>query len=162
MANYVVGDIQACYKPLQKLLDKISFNPKKDTLWPVGDLIGRGQEPVETLDLLISLGDSCKPVLGNHDLHFLAVAAGVKPDKPGNGFTNLLNHKELLNYVDWLRSKPLAVLVNDMTAVVHAGLYPNWSIKKLIKCSKKVENVLQSDHWISLLRIMYGDMPDQW
>jgi bis(5'-nucleosyl)-tetraphosphatase (symmetrical) len=162
MANYVVGDIQGCCQPLLTLLNDINFNPQKDTLWPVGDLIGRGLEPLETLKLLISLGDSCKPVLGNHDLHFLAVAAGIKEDKPANAFSDLLQHKNLSSFVDWIRHKPLASMITKDIAVVHAGLYPNWSLKKLIKYSQKVENVLQSESWQHLLSIMYSDMPEHW
>ncbi|MFC7002440.1 metallophosphoesterase [Pseudobowmanella zhangzhouensis] len=81
MAVYVVGDIQGCYKPLRRLLAKADFNPKKDQLWACGDLIGRGTQPLKTLDYLISLGHSFQTVLGNHDLHFLAVTAGVRPAK---------------------------------------------------------------------------------
>lgn len=162
MANYVVGDIQGCCEPLQSLLEEIDFDPQKDTLWPVGDLIGRGLEPVETLELLISLGDSCKPVLGNHDLHFLAVAAGIKPDKPANAFSDLLSHKDLSVFVDWLRQQPLASIISKDTVIVHAGLYPGWSLKQLIKYSKKVEKTLQSDKWCTLLSSMYGDAPNHW
>jgi bis(5'-nucleosyl)-tetraphosphatase (symmetrical) len=162
MANYVVGDLQGCCQPLLTLLSDVHFDPQKDTLWPVGDLIGRGQEPVETLQLLMSLGDSCKPVLGNHDLHFLAVAAGIKPDKPSNAFSAVLSHKDLQSFIDWLRHKPLASMISKHIAIVHAGLYPTWSLRQLIKYSKKVEKVLQGEHWKELLSKMYGDKPDLW
>jgi bis(5'-nucleosyl)-tetraphosphatase (symmetrical) len=110
----------------------------------------------------MSLGESCRPILGNHDLHFLAVAAGIKRDKPNNAFSALLQHKDLPSFVDWLRNKPLASMISKDIAIVHAGLYPSWSLKQLIKYSRKVEKVLQSDNWHRLLTYMYGDEPSHW
>ncbi|TDF38158.1 symmetrical bis(5'-nucleosyl)-tetraphosphatase [Alteromonadaceae bacterium M269] len=162
MANYIVGDLQGCCTPLKALLEGVNFKVGEDKLWAVGDLIGRGPEPVETLELLMSLGESCGVVLGNHDLHFLAVVAGIKKDKPANMFTPLLEHDRLNDFVDWLRNKPLAAPINNDIVMVHAGLYPNWSMKKLLKNSRKVEKALQSDQWHNLLSIMYGNEPAHW
>lgn len=91
MTCWFVGDIQACYDELCHLLEKCHFDPASDSLHPVGDLIGRGPRPLETLRLLKSLGQAVKPVLGNHDLHFLAVAHQLKPAKPADNYSALLN-----------------------------------------------------------------------
>ena len=121
MATYVVGDIQACYSGLRKLLAKAGFNPKKDTLWAVGDLIGRGPEAQETLEYLISLGDHFETVLGNHDLHFLAVSQGIKENRGKEGFGKILKSKHKEKLIKWLRYRPLAATPKKGFFLSHAG-----------------------------------------
>lgn len=162
MTDYVVGDIQGCYSGLRRLLDKAKFNPKKDKLYAVGDLIARGPESLETLNYLYSLKDSFESVLGNHDLHFLAIAAGFKEAKKSDFLMALLNHKKRDKYVAWLRKKPLALRPHKDVLITHAGLYPNWSFKKAIKLSEEIQTQLCGEDWQSLLKNMYGNEPTLW
>ncbi|GGO64218.1 symmetrical bis(5'-nucleosyl)-tetraphosphatase [Bowmanella pacifica] len=162
MATYVVGDIQACLAPLPPLLEKASFNPDTDQLWAVGDLIGRGPQALETMQFLHNLGSSFNTVLGNHDLHFLAVYAGIKRDKPSDGFQALLTSPDIDVYVDWLRSRPLAVLLDEGTFLSHAGLYPGWQFSDALYWAGQVSEALTSDKWQDLLASMYGSEPKAW
>lgn len=155
MSTYIVGDIQGCFAGLKKLLENIQFNPKKDKLYAVGDLIGRGTQALETIEFLYQLGSSFETVLGNHDLHFLAVYNGIKKNHPKDGFEQLLASKSIETYVNWLRRKPLAIKINDETFLSHAGLYPLWEIDEALTYAKEVEKALQSDTYTSLLRHMY-------
>ncbi|MGJ8681561.1 symmetrical bis(5'-nucleosyl)-tetraphosphatase [Paraglaciecola sp.] len=162
MATYVVGDIQACLSGLKKLLKKVNFCPKNDKLIAVGDLIGRGPHALETLKFLMSLGDNFDTVLGNHDLHFLAIFAKVRKAHPSDKFDKLLASPDIHKYITWLRQKPLALALNSKTLICHAGLYPNWSVKQGLKYSKEVSRQLRSDNWQSFLTDMYGSKPKIW
>ncbi|MDU0354223.1 metallophosphoesterase [Paraglaciecola aquimarina] len=137
MATYIVGDIQACLVGLQLLLKKVEFNPQHDRLIAVGDLIGRGPQALETLQYLQSLGDAFDTVLGNHDLHFIAIYAGIRKAKPNDKFDELLASPNIKHHIDWLRQKPLALLLDPNTLVCHAGLHPSWSLKKQKSIAKK-------------------------
>lgn len=162
MANYVVGDIQGCYAGLLKLLKKAKFDPQKDKLWAVGDLIARGPDSLQTLLFLRSLGDAFDCVLGNHDLHFLAIYSGLKHSKKGDLLDALINSDEVDSLVQWLRFKPLALRINKHNLICHAGLYPNWSFKQAIKLSAEVCTELQGPNWQAMLQAMYGNEPRQW
>lgn len=162
MTDYVVGDIQACYSGLRRLLDKINFDPANDKLWAAGDLIGRGPEAEQTLAFFLSLGESAESVLGNHDLHFLAIAHGVKADNPKNRFTQLLNSRRLPEYIDWLQRRPLACMPDEQTLLCHAGLYPQWSFKQALGYAAEIEAILRSDGFVALLSTMYGAQPNKW
>ena len=162
MANYIVGDIQGCFSGLRHLLKKVKFNPKTDKLWAVGDLVGRGPESLETLNFLHSLGDSFDTVLGNHDLHLLAVSCGFRLAKPADKFDVLLASKKLPTYIKWLRNKPLALMIDKNTLMTHAGLYPSWSFKTALSLSAEVSQKLQNEDWKSLLEKMYGNTPSTW
>lgn len=155
MANYVVGDIQGCFQGLANLLEKIQFDPIKDKLYAVGDLIGRGPDALKTIEFLYNLGDSFETVLGNHDLHFLAVYHGIKKNNPKDGFESLLTSSKVATYVEWLRHKPLAIKLNSETFLSHAGLYPFWQIDEAMEYAHEVEKALQSDTYIQLLKHMY-------
>jgi len=147
MAVYAVGDIQGCYKPLRKLLDKVKFNPKKDVLWCAGDLVNRGPDSLKTLRFLKSLGESCVCVLGNHDIQLLAYYAGGKSFS-GDSLDEVIQAEDAQELVDWLRHQPL--LHHDEAlgwSMVHAGLNPMWSLNKAKKRARKVELMLQSEHW---------------
>lgn len=162
MATYVVGDIQGCIDGLEQLLKNIKFSPKNDRLWAVGDLVARGSDSLATLEFLFGLGDSFSAVLGNHDLHLLAVANGIKQPKPSDNLKPLLNDSKLPIYVDWLRQFPLAQLINDNTLLVHAGLYPLWSVKKCLTQSSVVSKALKKKSYVELLKKMYGSDPKDW
>ncbi|MFC3094582.1 symmetrical bis(5'-nucleosyl)-tetraphosphatase [Alteromonas sediminis] len=160
--NYVVGDIQGCYKGLKRLLKKIKFQPGKDTLWAAGDLVARGEDSLSTLAFLYDLGDNFKTVLGNHDLHLLAIHSGVKASKRADKLEKLLASKDVDKYTDWLRHQPLARRINDNTLLCHAGLYPSWSTDKAIRLSKEVEEKLQSKHFKRFLPHMYSSEAVCW
>jgi bis(5'-nucleosyl)-tetraphosphatase (symmetrical) len=162
VATYIVGDIQGCLNGLIRLLKKVNFSTVNDRLIAVGDLVGRGSQALETIDYLYSLENSFESVLGNHDLHFLAIYAGIKKAKPCDKLDDLLASSQIKNYVTWLRQKPLALLANSNTLVTHAGLYPNWSVKKALIYNNEVSEQLKSKNWQKLLSNMYGNQPSTW
>ncbi|UTA48609.1 symmetrical bis(5'-nucleosyl)-tetraphosphatase [Simiduia sp. 21SJ11W-1] len=163
MATYAVGDIQGCFEPLQRLLAEVNFNPAQDTLWVAGDLVNRGPDSLAVIRFLRSLGDAVVPVLGNHDLHFLAVAEGVKPPSKGDTLEDLLAAPELADIVQWLRGLPLIHQDKALGyTMVHAGIPPQWGIKKALKRAREVEQVLQSGDYRRFLKAMYGNTPAGW
>jgi len=163
MSVYVIGDIQGCFDELQELVEFISFNPKKDQLWFVGDLVNRGPKSLETLRYVKSLGKAAVIVLGNHDLHLLAAHAGVKEIQTTNSLYPVLQANDINEIIDWLRKQPLLIANKKLNfAIVHAGLAPQWSIEDAIKYSKEVQNVLCSNKYQDFLHNMYGDEPNHW
>lgn len=162
MANYVIGDIQGCFKGLKKLLKMIKFDPTEDILWSVGDLIARGDDSLSTLDLLYELDTSFKPVLGNHDLHFLAIASGIRTVKPNDRLDSLLSSTALPRYVDWIRQQPIARKIDDQSLLVHAGLYPLWSIENCLDSCYEIAKQLRGDQCDQFLERMYGSKPRKW
>ncbi|MFT5838869.1 MAG: bis(5'-nucleosyl)-tetraphosphatase (symmetrical) [Flavobacteriales bacterium] len=162
MPTYIVGDIQGCFLGLQRLLKKVEFSPENDHLIAVGDLIGRGTQALETLDYLYSLEDSFDTVLGNHDLHLLAIYAGIRKAKPDDNLDILLANTQLKTYINWLRCKPLALMADQNTLVTHAGLYPQWSVKKALNVSLEVSEQLQAKDWKNFIANMYGNQPSTW
>ncbi|WP_026377519.1 symmetrical bis(5'-nucleosyl)-tetraphosphatase [Aestuariibacter salexigens] len=162
MANLIIGDIQGCADGLFAVLEKAGFNPAVDKLWCVGDLVARGADSLLTLQYLYDLGDRFHTVLGNHDLHFLAVANGIKQAKASDKLGPLLRDKQLKRYVEWLRHMPLATMCTPSILLTHAGLYPKWSVEKAISLSGEIEQKLQGSSWKDLLRMMYGSEPTRW
>lgn len=162
MATFVVGDIQACYSGLEKLLEKVEFNPKKDKLWAVGDLIGRGPEACQTLEFLMSLGDNFNTVLGNHDLHFLAVSQGIKESRDKEGFGEILKSKNLDKLIYWLRHRPLSAVPKRGFFLTHAGLYPLWNEQQAHSLARETSKVLKGKKWKKLLEYMYGSEEEKW
>ena len=163
MATYAVGDIQGCLEPLQALLHHIDFNPKKDRLWVAGDLINRGPESLKTLRFLYHLRDSVQIVLGNHDLHLLAVAAGYRKSSSSDTLEAILQAPDRDCLLEWLRQQPLVHHDAKLGyTMVHAGIPPQWSIKKALKYSKEVEKVLRGKKITTFLANMYGNQPDHW
>ncbi|MBB3167274.1 symmetrical bis(5'-nucleosyl)-tetraphosphatase [Simiduia aestuariiviva] len=163
MATYAVGDIQGCYDPLQRLLKDVSFDPARDRLWVAGDLINRGPQSLEVLRYLRGLGDALVVVLGNHDLHFLAVAEGVRKPSKSDTLEAVLAAPDLPDIVQWLRRQPLLHCDKVLGyALVHAGIPPQWSLKKALKRAAEVEQVLQSGDYRRFLKAMYGNEPAGW
>ena len=163
MATYAIGDIQGCYDPLRRLLDKIEFDPSSDQLWFAGDLINRGPKSLETLRFIISLGDGARSVLGNHECHFLASARGHKKAHRSDTFSSILNASDADELINWVRSRPF--LHQDKSlgyTMVHAGIPPQWSLKQAKKYAKELEKVFQGEQLDDFLAHMYGSMPDQW
>lgn len=164
MATYAIGDIQACYKPLKKLLKLINFNADKDRLWFTGDLIGRGPKPLHTLRFIHELGEAATVVLGNHDLHLLAQAAGlIKAGKGDPTLQAVIDAPDAAELLHWLRHRPLLHIDKKLGyGMIHAGLAPQWDIKTAKRCAAEVESVLRADDYIDFLRHMYGDKPTLW
>lgn len=162
MTTYVVGDIQACLDGLKRLLDQADFSPSRDTLWAVGDLIGRGPDPLDTLRFLHGLGGAFNTVLGNHDLHFLAVSQGIRPASNKDGYPPLLAAEELPELVSWLRTRPLAAIPQKGYFLSHAGLYPLWSEEQALSLAQEASIALQQDDWCDTMDFMYGSDPWSW
>ncbi len=163
MATYAIGDIQGCFDELIALTKKISFNPNKDKLWFVGDLVNRGPKSLETLRWVKSLGDSAITVLGNHDLHLLAAYSGAKPIKKLSSLSAVLHAKDAPELIDWLRKRPLFHYDAKLDiAMAHAGLVPQWSILDAQIRAIEVESILSSENYQEFLQHMYGDKPNYW
>lgn len=163
MAVYAIGDVQGCYPELMTLLAQLEFNPDTDRLWFVGDLVNRGPGSLEVLRFVMSLGDRAVTVLGNHDLHLLAIAAGTRDPGPEDTFDAVLAAPDRIELIDWLRRCPL--LHHDAAlgyTMVHAGLPPQWGLAQAARCAAEVETVLRSDDYAAFLRDMYGGKPDRW
>jgi bis(5'-nucleosyl)-tetraphosphatase (symmetrical) len=161
MPTYAVGDIQGCFASLMLLLDKISFEPKRDRLWFVGDLVNRGGGSLETLRWCKEHDGEIVSVLGNHDLHLLAVAAGVAKAGKNDTLDAILAATDREALLDWLRHRPL-VHREAGWLMVHAGLLPQWSSDESITLAREVEAVLRGPGYKDFLARMYGSRPDRW
>jgi bis(5'-nucleosyl)-tetraphosphatase (symmetrical) len=162
MATYAIGDIQGCCDALARLLDRLRFDPAQDRLWFTGDLVNRGPQSLQTLRLVRGFGDSAVTVLGNHDLHLLAVAHGGRRGRR-DSIDDILGAPDRDALLDWLRRRPmLHVSADQRIALVHAGLAPQWTLAQARSCAAEVEAALRGDDYPALLANMYGDEPDQW
>lgn len=164
MAVYAIGDIQGCYDPFRRLLDAIDFDPSTDTLWLAGDLVNRGPKSLKTLRFVKRLGDAAICVLGNHDLHLLALSAGtVQFEKRFGTLEKLVNAPDANELCDWLRHRPMAHYDEDLdTLLVHAGTHPEWSVKNTLARAAEVEEELRHGDYETLLGKMYGNTPNSW
>ena len=163
MATYAVGDIQGCYKALLKLLKKVDFSPSRDQLLAAGDVINRGPDSLATLDYVMSLEHSFKMVLGNHDLHFLAVANKTKALKKKDTLDKLLDAKNAGQITTWLEQQPLFYAPENLPFVmVHAGIPPMWNLSQAENYANEVEAILNTPQKIDFFEHMYGNDPDQW
>lgn len=163
MAIYAIGDIQGCYDELQRLLEQICFDTRKDWLWIAGDLVNRGPKSLEVLRFIYGLGERAITVLGNHDLHLLAVAAGVQSPHFKDTLASVLAAPDRDELLTWLRHRPL--LYRDPLleiTLIHAGLPPQWDMAAAQIYARELEAVLQGSHWRDFLAHMYGDEPRQW
>ena len=161
MAIFAIGDIQGCYDELLKLLDKIKFDKVTDQLWFTGDLVNRGPKSLETLRFVKSLDKSAVTVLGNHDLHLLAVASQKRKLRKKDSFKPVLDAPDCEELMYWLRHRPLFHF-DDKFCLLHAGLPPQWGFDKTKKMARKVEKILQGPDYTYLLKQMYGNKPDIW
>ncbi|MDQ2077595.1 symmetrical bis(5'-nucleosyl)-tetraphosphatase [Marinimicrobium sp. ABcell2] len=163
MSTYAIGDLQGCLEPLKRLLGQVNFDPCADRLWIAGDLVNRGPSSLETLRYLYELRDSVTAVLGNHDLHFLAVAFGHKRKSRYDTLEDLLKAEDCTDMIAWLRQCPL--LHRDEAlgfTMVHAGIPPNWTMEQAEAHAREVEAVLQSNQLDHFLSHMYGNKPRRW
>ncbi len=167
MPTYAIGDVQGCFAELEKLLAHIQFNPRNDTLWFTGDIVNRGPRSLEVLRFIKSLGEKHITVLGNHDLHVIAVALGVHQINSMDTVQDILQAPDKNALITWLRHRPLlhaaTMNVNQKNYVMtHAGLAPAWSLAEAKKLAQEVETVLRSEHPQYFLEHMYGNEPAQW
>lgn len=163
MATLLVGDVHGCFSELQALLAQADFNPKQDTLWLTGDLVARGPDSLEVLRYVRSLGDSVRLVLGNHDLHLLAIYAGISRNKPKDNLTPLLEAPDCDVLINWLRRQPVLQVDEELKIVMgHAGISPQWDLATAKRCAREVEAILASDSYPLFLDAMYGDLPNCW
>lgn len=161
MSTYVVGDIQGCLQPLKCLLEYVRFNPEKDILWSAGDIVNRGPESLESLRFLYHLRQSLVVVLGNHDLHLLAIAAGVRQQSQSDTFDEILNAPDRDALLHWLAQQPLIHHEHKHT-LVHAGIPPQWTLTQAIGYAHEIERALRGADSAAFLDAMYGDEPAMW
>jgi bis(5'-nucleosyl)-tetraphosphatase (symmetrical) len=163
MTIYAVGDLQGCLQPLQTLLSHVKFNVDKDKLWIAGDMVNRGPESLKVLRYLYHLRDNLEVVLGNHDLHLLAVAAGHRKASPSDTLDEILTAKDRDTLLEWIRQQSLLHHDEQLGyTMVHAGIPPQWSLTDAIQYAKEVESVIQGNKINKYLKNMYGNVPDRW
>ena len=161
MTTYALGDIQGCQSQLQELLDIIERESPDAKLLFAGDLVNRGPNSLDALRQVKNLETKAVAVLGNHDLHLLAVAAGIQKMKPGDSIQPILDAPDRDELIDWLRHRPLAYIGEDHL-LVHAGVLPQWDLNKTMMLAHEVEMVLRGPEWKAFLGEMYGNVPDKW
>ena len=161
MSLYLIGDLQGCNAPFQRLLQKIDFSSSRDTLYLLGDLVNRGPDSLGVLRRLSALGDAAQCLLGNHDLHALAVWQGVRHTKRNDTLEKLMAADDCERLLDWLRHRPLAIHAHGWL-MVHAGVLPQWSTAQTLAFAGEVETALRAPGIKSFLTTMYGNTPDTW
>ena len=162
MATYAVGDIQGCDAELAALLDEVSFDERHDALWLLGDLVNRGPDSLAVMERVMALGDRVTTVLGNHDLHFLAIWFGGHPLRSTDTFTDLLSAPQAKAIAQWLRRQPF--FHHDPRlgcAMVHAGIAPGWTFADAAAASDELMAVLQGAGFKAYFRHLYGDRPNR-
>lgn len=162
MSVWAIGDLQGCLDPTQRLLEKIRFDPARDTLWFCGDLVNRGGQSLETLRLVHSLRESCVVVLGNHDLSLLAIAERSREDQKrvNHDLQRVLFAEDAPQLLDWLRARPLAHVDETLGwMMIHAGIAPRWTCAMALRHAQEVEQRLRGSGYRKLLKNMYGDQP---
>ncbi len=161
MATYAIGDIQGCLTPLQKLLDLIRFDPSSDRLWFVGDLVNRGPHSLEVLRFIKGLEGRCVVVLGNHDLHLLAVHCGVAQLRKQDTLQSVLQAPDVEELLDWLRRQSMLYREGEYL-LVHAGILPQWSVDQALGLAGEVEDALRSERYQTRLPFIYRSQETRW
>jgi len=159
--DYLVGDVQGCCDALERLLAEVGFSPSRDRLALVGDLVNRGPRSLATLKRLRAMGDAAICLLGNHDLHLLAVAHGVRKPRKDDTLEDILGSKRRDAWIDWLRHRRMACLYQGWL-LVHAGVVPQWDTPATLALAAEVEALLQGPGLSDMLHQMYGNEPAQW
>jgi len=163
MAEYAIGDVHACLPELQALLTAIRFDPANDRVWFTGDLVGRGPQPAETLRFIRGLGERAEAVLGNHDIHCLAVAEGTGRQRKDDNLAPLLKAEDRATLIDWLRQRPLLCDISaGAHTLVHAGIPPQWDLEDARRLAREAEALLRGPDCPQLLAHLYGNDPDRW
>jgi len=163
MTTWAIGDLHGCHTELMRLLERIAFDPARDRLWFVGDLVNRGPDSLACLREVRALGASAVCVLGNHDLHLLATASGVRRKPRKDSFDEILAAPDRGELLDWLRRRPL-LHHDDALAftLVHAGVHPAWDLDTARELAGEVERELRREDYERMFAYMYGDEPAQW
>ncbi len=163
MAIYAIGDLQGCYDELMDLLHEINFDERNDQLWFAGDLINRGPKSLECLKFVFNHPINCKTVLGNHDLHFIALSYGVRQPHKSDTLDELLNSKNRNKYITWYKQQPFLLHDEDSNFyLLHAGLPPQWDIQLSIELANETSQFLQSNEFDKFIHSMYGNKPVLW
>lgn len=164
MPDYVIGDVQGCYKPLQKLLALIDYDDKVDRLWFVGDLVNRGPESLAVLRFVSSLALTPRVTLGNHDLHLLSLLFTANSWKnEDDTLQDILRAPDGEVLGHWLRKQSIAYYSPELnTLMCHAGIAPVWDLSQTLSLAKELEEVLSGDNFRDFLAHMYGNKPDYW
>ena len=161
MALYLIGDLQGCNEPLQRLLHKIDFSPSRDTVYLLGDLVNRGPDSLAVLRSLSALGDAAQCLLGNHDLNLLGIRHGLRKPHRGDTVQQVLDAPDCEHLLDWLRHRQMAIQAHGWL-LVHAGVLPQWSTAQTMALAAEVENALRGPNLGGFLAGMYGNAPLQW
>ena len=159
--DYLIGDLQGCCDPLEQLLATIDFSPSRDRIHLLGDLVNRGPQSLAVLQRLAALGDAAQCLLGNHDLHLLAVAHGVRKPAKGDTLDPILAHPDRDALLDWLRHRRMAAEACGWL-LVHAGVIPQWNAAQTLALAGEIEALLRSDRIAEFLPTMYGNEPRRW
>jgi bis(5'-nucleosyl)-tetraphosphatase (symmetrical) len=158
---YAIGDVQGCWRALERLLIELGFSPAHDRLWFVGDLVNRGPDSLEVLRHIRRLGDRAVVVQGNHDLHLLALAAGHAKRRADDTLDPILAAPDRDQLLDWLRFRPLLHVENGYL-MVHAGLLPAWTVGQARDLAAEVEAELRAKRYRLFLAQLYGSKPAAW
>lgn len=158
MATYAIGDVQGCYDDLRRLLDHIHFEASSDQLWFLGDLVNRGPNNLDTLKFVYQLEDRAKIVLGNHDLHLLAIVFGGHRSMESDTFDDVLSSADCDHLCHWLRSLPL-LIENETHVMTHAGIPHTWILDDARRYAQIVEGAIRGDEYVHFFRNMYGNLP---
>lgn len=161
MATYAIGDIHGCFETLRRLLERIDWAPARDRLWLVGDLVNGGPDSLGVLRWVREHSEQVVTVLGNHDLHMLAVAAGEAPERPKDTFRPILEAPDADELLDWLRRRPMLHRAEE-TVLVHAGVLPDWTVDRAEQLAGELEDALRSREPADLFEDMYGNRPRTW
>jgi len=161
MATYAIGDIQGCFDSFERLLGHVGFDASTDRLWIVGDVVNRGPKSLKVLRWLVAHEDSVVMVLGNHDLHLLASAAGIRKTKGRDTLKKILKADDRDHLLTWLRRRPLAHR-EDSWLMIHAGLWPSWTADDAVRHGGEVSEALRGDDWATALASIYESAPDRW
>ena len=165
MALYLIGDVQGCDRPLQTLLDTIDFSPSRDTIFLLGDLVNRGPASVAVLQRLMRYGNAARCLLGNHDIHLLAVANGVRKAGRNDTLDGILQSSARATLLDWLRHQHLAwreTVSGQPLLMVHAGVLPSWTVEKTLALAHELETALRSPNYVEYLPHLFGSTPTGW
>ena len=161
VSTYVIGDVQGCFAQLEELLAKVRYKRRKDRLWFVGDLINRGPDSLATLRFVRKLGERAVAVLGNHDLHFLAIVFGGHATRPSDTLDELLGASDCLQLAHWLRELPM-LHRGEGVVMTHAGIPHIWTLKQAGSHARELEAVLRGDGYRKFFHAMYGNEPSAW
>jgi bis(5'-nucleosyl)-tetraphosphatase (symmetrical) len=161
VATYVIGDVQGCFEAFQELLVAIAFNPARDKLWLAGDLVNRGENSIGMLRWCMAHDDQVVAILGNHDLHLLAVAEGFVPPNRNDTLSEILDAPDRAEVLDWLRRRPM-LHREGKWLMVHAGLLPGWTPELAESLAGELEAALRGPDWRQFLKEMYGNEPRRW